>query len=122
MGFDTIYFVGIFSQQGLEASPTSWAGRVIFLAGFAFGLLCFGSFQANIISTLSSVTAIRSFDELVNFEGISIFTSHFPSFRTEISHSQAPRVQKMWSKSVVDMESTGEETCSGFYQVKVLCQ
>ena len=44
--------------------------------------------QANIVSTLTSIRSISSFEELLDFEGIRIHTSHFAPFRSEIQNSK----------------------------------
>ena len=44
--------------------PVRWSQRAVFFVGFAFTLLLFDYFTANIISTLQTVKTIESVDEV----------------------------------------------------------
>lgn len=95
------------SQQGSEKVPHSVAGKILFLIGFLFGLLCFSSFSANIVTELTNVKSLKSFEELVNYTPIKQIPPNFKPFASEISISNSPPVKQLWARSLEDKSSYG---------------
>ena len=99
------YCKGLLSQQGVESVPTTLSGKLLLLTGFTFGLLVFNSFNAIIVTTLTSSTSIRDINELIKFDAIKKFPSYFVPFQMMISQSAVTEVEQLWSRIKADNES-----------------
>lgn len=100
-------FSGIISQQGQEEMPKLISLRVLFLTGFIFGMLCFISFSANIVTTLSTVQRLETLDQLMNHQPMTFMLSTHPGFQDPVmnsNHDYAKRIGQSYSQGDLHLE------------------
>ena len=79
-----LFLSGVLSQQGSDKVPCHISGRILFLTGYIFGLLCFSYFSANIVNTLTNTQSLDTLEQLINYKDIKLLGSVFPPFRLAI--------------------------------------
>ena len=98
---DTLCIVhaGVITQQGSESKPLHFSTRLLFLSGFVFSMVCFASFGANIVTTLTTSKSIESVEELLASEAMNVTLTKVPVFAKDVEGSGHPTAAKVLTRA-----------------------
>ena len=88
--------------------PSSYSAKFLLLVGFLFGTVCFNSFAAQIVTSLTSSQGIKTFHELVRYPGFKFTQASYYTFKQEISSSKNPDMVILQQRLAEYTECSGE--------------